>query len=133
MWAMLSLKVWSAPSPSTGSRNAKRAAAGALRGRCPEGRPGDADPLGPVAAGTDDPANLVLARGKWAYVLMNLYPYSNGHLMVAPYRHCDRLADLSPDELLDVMRWVQQGEVLLREELRPDGFNIGLNLGKVAG
>ncbi len=85
------------------------------------------------AAGTDDPANLVLARGRWAYVLMNLYPYNNGHLLVAPYRHCDRLADLSPDELLDVMRWVQRSEVLLREELRPDGFNIGLNLGKVAG
>jgi len=85
------------------------------------------------AASTDDPANLVLARGKRAYVLMNLYPYSNGHLMVAPYRHCDRLADLSPEELHDLMHWIQRSEGVLREALRPDGFNIGLNLGKVAG
>jgi ATP adenylyltransferase len=85
------------------------------------------------AATTDDRASLVLARGRWTYVLMNLYPYNTGHLLIAPYRHLSRLADCSPDELLDLMRWTQRSEILLREELRADGFNIGVNLGKVAG
>lgn len=80
-----------------------------------------------------DRTNLILHRGPLAYVIMNRYPYANGHLMVVPYRHCPDLAGLSPEELLDVMQTAQRCTAILRRAVRAEGFNVGFNLGKVAG
>ena len=83
-------------------------------------------------AATDE-RDFVLCRGKSAFVLMNIYPYNNGHLMVAPYAHVPSLTALPPDQLAEVFLLTQQCETVLRRTFQPEGFNIGLNLGKVAG
>lgn len=80
-----------------------------------------------------DRENLLLYRGKYNLVMMNLYPYNPGHLMVAPYRHINRLDMLNDEEMLEHFRLVDRCVTVLREAMNPDGFNIGLNLGKVAG
>jgi ATP adenylyltransferase len=80
-----------------------------------------------------DKENLILHRGKHNMVLMNLYPYNPGHLMVAPYRHVQRLEMLNDEELLEHFRLVDRCTTVLKESTKPDGFNIGINLGKVAG
>ena len=77
--------------------------------------------------------NLILSRGDHAFVILNRYPYSNGHLLVVPYRHTSRYDDLRPDELLEMGRYVQRAIELLREEYGAEGFNVGLNLEKAAG
>jgi ATP adenylyltransferase len=85
------------------------------------------------AAGERDPANLVLFRGRRGFVLLNRYPYNTGHLMVAPYEHTGDLVTLAPEtghELYDLTR---RAVAALQEEYRPDGFNVGLNLGQAAG
>jgi ATP adenylyltransferase len=66
-------------------------------------------------------------------VIMNRYPYNNGHLLVAPIRHVPGLEALSEDENLDLMRMLRQSMAILKETMRPEGFNVGLNLGRVAG
>ncbi len=80
-----------------------------------------------------DVENLVLERGRTCFCLMNLYPYSNGHLMVAPYRHVGDLTDLSDEEITEIMTvargWVRD----LQELARPQGFNLGFNQGTAAG
>ena len=76
---------------------------------------------------------LVAARGSQALVMLNRYPYNNGHLMVAPHRHVGQLGDLSNDEHLECMAWLSRLTRVLGDRLRADGFNIGLNLGRVAG
>lgn len=80
-----------------------------------------------------DQDNMILKRGKLGFIMLNLYPYNNGHLMVAPYRHVGDFSLLNDEELLDVMRLVQLGKEVLSQAFRPDGFNIGINLGRVAG
>ena len=65
--------------------------------------------------------------------MLNLYPYNNGHVMVAPYRHVKSLELLSEAELTDMMRLVNRIKVTLDKKLKPDGYNIGMNIGKVAG
>jgi len=80
-----------------------------------------------------DRENLVVHRGEFCYVVMNLYPYTNGHLMVAPYRHEGRMEELEHAALCELMALAQWSVRILREALRPDGFNIGANLGRVAG
>lgn len=82
---------------------------------------------------SDDKANLVLERGKHCYCLMNLYPYTNGHLMVAPYKHTGNLGDLSAEELTEIMTMVRRWVVLLGKWSHPDGFNMGMNIGRSAG
>ncbi|MBU4460994.1 MAG: HIT domain-containing protein [Verrucomicrobia bacterium] len=86
-----------------------------------------------LRAGGDDRVNLVLKRGAVCAVVMNRYPYNNGHLMVAPYRHVARLADLTPEERLETMDLLDRSVEVLTSTIRPDGFNIGINLGRVAG
>lgn len=86
-----------------------------------------------LRAGGDDRANLVLKRGTACAVVMNRYPYNNGHLMVAPYRHVARLADLTPEERLETMDLLDLSVAALTSAIRPDGFNVGINLGRVAG
>ncbi len=81
----------------------------------------------------DDRKNLILHRGPLTYVVMNLFPYANGHLMIVPYRHCAHLGQLSPEESLEVMQSAQRCTQVLQHAFRAEGFNIGFNLGKVAG
>jgi ATP adenylyltransferase len=76
---------------------------------------------------------LLLHRGPTAFVILNLYPYNNGHLMVVPNRHVATLTDTAPEELADLMVLARHAEIALNEVYRPQGLNIGLNLGRSAG
>ena len=76
---------------------------------------------------------LVVHRGHRAYVILNKFPYNNGHLMVVPHRHLARLSDLDAGELVEVMTLAQGAERALTEVYRPHGFNLGLNIGQPAG
>ena len=80
-----------------------------------------------------DRANLVLKRGKYGFIMMNLYPYNNGHLMISPYRHTRDLEDLSAPVMKELMQFTQKSVAALRKAFKPEGFNVGLNLGKAAG
>ena len=84
-----------------------------------------------VARQADDP--LIVARGNQAFVILNKFPYNNGHLMVVPNRHVEWLADLEPPELTELMTLTQAAERVLAAVYHPHGFNMGLNLGKPAG
>jgi ATP adenylyltransferase len=79
------------------------------------------------------PGSLVVHAGERAFVVMNLFPYNAGHLMIAPRRHVGTLAGATPDELSEMMALAQRAEAVLGEAYRPDGLNLGLNLGKAAG
>ena len=81
----------------------------------------------------DPRESLILGRGKHSYVILNRYPYTNGHLMVVPYRHTVDLGGLRPEETLEIHELMGKSLQALREELHPDGFNLGVNLGKAAG
>jgi len=81
----------------------------------------------------EDEKRLILCRGKHAYVIMNAFPYSNGHLLIPPYRHVADLGELSDEESLEMMQLSQKSCAALREVCRPDGFNLGINLGTAAG
>lgn len=82
---------------------------------------------------TDDRANLILKRGQHAFAMMNLYPYTNGHLMVAPYRHVADIAELYDSELLEINQLVALMVKAIRRAYKPGGFNIGVNMGSAAG
>jgi len=84
-------------------------------------------------AAHDDRANLILVRADQAYALLNLYPYNSGHLMVAPYLHTGDLAALDPAIATELMRLTQRCVDVLQRAYQPEGFNIGMNLGKPAG
>ena len=77
--------------------------------------------------------SLVLWEGTSCFVILNLYPYNNGHLMVVPNRHTGTLASLSPDELVELALLTQRSEVALTEAYAPQGINVGVNVGKPAG
>ncbi|MBZ0159642.1 MAG: HIT domain-containing protein [bacterium] len=80
-----------------------------------------------------DEKHLILYRGQSVFIQMNLYPYNPGHVMIAPYRHLDDLARLSTEEQIELIQTTARSTSLLRESMNPDGFNIGMNLGKAAG
>ena len=80
-----------------------------------------------------DRSNFVLKRGKTCVVIFNRYPYSSGHLMVAPIRHVATLDAMKPAETLEMMALVNESVSLLKKCIHPHGFNIGVNLGEVAG
>jgi ATP adenylyltransferase len=80
-----------------------------------------------------DNQHLVLIRKPMAFVVMNRYPYSNGHLMVVPYRHTGRIEALTNEELLEMMNLVQLSSTVLTQELSAEGLNVGINMGKAAG
>jgi ATP adenylyltransferase len=82
---------------------------------------------------TDDRTNLILARGRFSFVIMNKYPYNNGHLMVAPIRHTGDFGSLQADEIGEIFAFVQTFLGVFHDVMNPHGFNIGLNLGKTAG
>lgn len=77
--------------------------------------------------------NLVLAQGKLSYTVMNLYPYNNGHLMVAPYRHVGTIEALTHAEWSDLLRLAQDATDRLRQVFSPEGYNLGINVGRAAG
>ncbi|MBN2017307.1 MAG: HIT domain-containing protein [Candidatus Cloacimonetes bacterium] len=81
----------------------------------------------------DDKGHLILKRGKLTYIIMNLYPYNNGHLMIVPFRHVDRLQELTDKELCELGTMTRLCERVLTEVYHPDGLNIGMNLGEAAG
>jgi ATP adenylyltransferase len=80
--------------------------------------------------GRDD---LILVRGRLSFVILNLYPYNNGHLMVVPNRHVANLQSSTPEELDELMRYTRWAEMALTEAYAPQGINIGINLGRPAG
>ncbi len=84
-------------------------------------------------AETSDEKNLIICRGDLTFVMMNAFPYSNGHLMVSPYKHTADLDDLTPDEMLELMDSTRRGLNLLKAAFKPDGFNIGANMSRIAG
>ena len=107
-----------------------------VTGRKPTGcvfcqAPGRSSDLSAADATEADP--LVVFQGRLAYVILNLYPYNNGHLMVVPYRHESTLAGLTRDEMNDVGLLTQRCETALREAYRLEGINVGVNLGSPAG
>jgi ATP adenylyltransferase len=84
-------------------------------------------------AQSEDRQNLIVQRNPASVVILNRYPYNNGHLLIAPCAHKGSLAELSNDELLETMNTLRRMVGILGEMLHPDGYNIGLNLGKSAG
>jgi ATP adenylyltransferase len=86
-----------------------------------------------LVAATDDAAALVLERTPETIVVMNLYPYGSGHLMVAPTRHAASFEDLNDDELVAVARAQVRALRAVRAAYNPDGFNLGVNIGRAAG
>jgi len=81
----------------------------------------------------DDAERLIVYRGRHVFVMLNRYPYASGHLMVIPYRHVSDITDLSLEESADLMAVVQLACRVLRKVSRPQGINVGLNLGEAAG
>jgi ATP adenylyltransferase len=81
----------------------------------------------------NDVVSLILHRGPRTYVVMNRYPYNNGHLMIVPYRHCADLERLSAEDSLELMQESQRATRILHREFGAEGFNVGFNLGKAAG
>ena len=86
-----------------------------------------------MAAEDRDADNLILWRGLSVFVVMNLYPYNNGHLMIVPYREVARYEDLTAEEQVDIAHTLARCIQWLRQALSPEGFNVGLNLGLAAG
>jgi ATP adenylyltransferase len=84
-------------------------------------------------ASTDDEANLLVLRAERSFVMLNRYPYTSGHLMIAPYRHEATLAESETATLEEMMTLAQRTEAALRSVYRPDGFNFGFNIGRSAG
>lgn len=87
---------------------------------------------GMAAESADRAANIVL-RGKFCFICLNAYPYNSGHAMVLPYAHVDELSALLPDVAHEFLQLIQRLERALKQTYRPDGINLGMNLGKAAG
>ena len=82
---------------------------------------------------TNDQMRLIVARGENSYVIMNRYPYSNGHLMISPYRHLSDTAELESAEVLEIHQLMVCSQTVLRDVCSAQGFNVGWNLGPAAG
>ena|ERR1022692_201017 len=86
-----------------------------------------------IAKSDEDRENLVLYRGQLCYALLNLYPYTTGHLMIAPYAHLAELSALTPETSAEMMELAQRTERVFKSTYKCDGINLGMNLGKAAG
>ena len=86
-----------------------------------------------IAQSNDDEANYVVARDRTCFALLNKYPYTGGHLMVVPYKQTPDLHGLTDEELSDLMKLARRCQQALSRVMKPDGFNLGINLGKCAG
>jgi ATP adenylyltransferase len=95
--------------------------------------PGDSSLFTRIAQAEDDIANHVIARDRSCFALLNTYPYNGGHLLVVPYKQTPDLNGLTETELLDLMLLTRRCQNALTQVMKPDGFNIGLNLGRAAG
>jgi ATP adenylyltransferase len=84
-------------------------------------------------AADDDEASYIVGRGEHCFAMLNTFPYNNGHLMVSPYEHVPTIEELDDEVLLELMKLTQRSLGALREVYDPEGFNVGINLGKVAG
>ena len=87
----------------------------------------------PAEQETEDIKNFILFRGEHSFIIMNYYPYNNGHLMVVPYRHTSDISELNDDENLEMMNLLALCKKSLTEVMAPQGFNIGMNIGETAG
>jgi ATP adenylyltransferase len=101
-------------------------------GGASRGSAGSAEPFTDIPQMSDE-EGLVVARGQRVYVVLNLYPYNPGHLMVVPYRRVSELEDLTEAESAELMAFTQKAIRVIKGVSRPDGFNVGLNLGRSAG
>jgi ATP adenylyltransferase len=81
----------------------------------------------------DDEANLIVHRGERCFVILNLYPYTNGHLMVAPYEHLGRIQELPAETVAETMELARRAMTRLEDVYSPHGYNVGFNQGRVAG
>ncbi len=86
-----------------------------------------------LPAANDDRTNLILYRGKSAFILLNAYPYTNGHLMIAPFRQTNDLPTMTDEELLEINQLLAKSVKWLQTAFNPHGFNIGVNIGSAAG
>jgi ATP adenylyltransferase len=86
-----------------------------------------------AAAASDDRESLIVHRAKHNFIILNRFPYTNGHVMVVPFQHVATLRDMAEEALLEMMRLARECEKHLRATYRPDGLNIGMNLGRSAG
>lgn len=80
-----------------------------------------------------DEANYIVHRAKHCFIILNAYPYTSGHLMIVPFAHVDSLRSLEPAAANEIMALSQKAETVLRELYRPEGINLGMNIGKAAG
>jgi ATP adenylyltransferase len=80
-----------------------------------------------------DEQNYVLGRGKHCYAILNIFPYTSGHILVVANRHISRLVDAGPEELAEIIETARRCEAALRSEYEPDGLNLGFNIGRAAG
>ncbi len=78
-------------------------------------------------------SRYIIDKSAHSFSMLNLYPYNNAHVMVAPFRHVKNLEDLSDTELLDLMTLVKKTKIKLDKRMKPEGYNIGINMGKIAG
>jgi ATP adenylyltransferase len=99
----------------------------------PKTTPSGASIFAEIAHSGDDVANLVIARDRTCFALLNKYPYTGGHLMVVPYKQVADLSGLTDDELSDLMKLLRRCQAALTRVMHPNGFNIGLNIGRAAG
>ena len=81
----------------------------------------------------NDRKNLLLYRGEKAFIILNRYPYNNGHLMIAPYRHVPSVINLTDDEAIEIHKLLKLSIKILDKTMKPEGYNIGANIGKAAG
>ena len=81
----------------------------------------------------NDKKNFIIERGKTVYSILNIYPYNNGHVMIAPYRHIKSIASLTQEETIELFEMLKRTIKKLDKSLKPHGYNLGLNMGRVAG
>jgi ATP adenylyltransferase len=81
----------------------------------------------------EDTAEHILYRGKYSYIVLNRYPYNNGHMLIVPYQHTGYIEDLKDDTMLEVMQLLQIALAILRQAINPEGFNVGINEGAAGG
>ncbi len=99
----------------------------------PKPPPGEGSVFSRIAQSADDEAHHVIARAKTCFAILNTYPYTGGHLMVIPYKEVPDFDQLTDGELLELMQLTRRCQRALTKVMRPDGFNLGVNLGRVAG
>ncbi len=86
-----------------------------------------------AASSNNDKENLVVYRSRYSFIILNRFPYNSGHLMIVPYRHIPHILDLNDDEILDMFRLMKISIKALDSLMKPEGYNIGVNIGEAAG